>query len=985
MASFTNKLMNPWVLHLQKLGLELKCPLCSCIQESSQVESGCPVCKSKHHKKDRRNLHFMESVISIYKSLDAAVTVHRSNDCRSEDSEMVGKDLINGNGGGSDSSSLDGSPLPASESDNNAGNHTPESQKGPAAKCLSGITASEQFCNAARKRISLDPFSNDDSTLQKPKESTPKPSMKGQIHVKAQIHQKLPESNTEQVAKRKCDITASEAVENHQKVPKRQKNLMQRDADDDSKDNYTANSDDQLIENTSKSSDLNPSVISDQPSSNITICGFCQSARVSELLRNECFRAPQVYYEDDTVKNLKAELARGMKIKCTKCSLKGAALGCYVKSCRRSYHVPCAREMSRCRWDTEDFLLLCPAHSSVKFPSEKKSRPHRRLPKADPLPELNADELCLLEEDEPAMTKDLVLCGSALSQDDKRVMEKVAAKLNATISRYWNPSVTHVIASTNEEGACTRTLKVLMGILNGKWIINANWMKASLEASQPVDEEAYEIHIDTQGCHDGPKTARLRAATDQKPKLFDGLKFYFYGDFYKGYKEDLQNLVKVAGGTILKTEDELSAEDNASDQRSSSSTIVVYNIDPPPGCGLGEEVTIIWQRANEAEALSSKTGSRVVGHTWLLESIAGCFGGRKKNQRLQKRRESDQGKANNLSVEYAKPVDRVSTVEEIPKTSVIPISDICDEAEEKCSPSPNRKRVTFDSKVKTHEHIASQESAELLREEKEEVVSLSPSKTGHQSSSEKSEVVASNPSSDRYKNCRESDDEIEEDELYCGGESDLDEEFYSDEAFSEDNKLHTQTKEDAKLRRRSNESVQGVLNPVENLTQWKSAKSSGKTLQKQSQKENSNQEDKKDSFSFGTDSQTDEAKKDGNKEVTVEASLSTWLSASETGSESNSVSNTPEKNKSTSYSKRVINSHDDRPVLCALTSEEIKQFSAASTPRKSPRKSHDETPIIGTVGGYWGNHSKAVDSGSASSFKGIPNTTSKYREVRLKQ
>lgn len=63
------------------------------------------------------------------------------------------------------------------------------------------------------------------------------------------------------------------------------------------------------------------------------------------------FRAPQVYYEADTVKNLKAELARGMKIKCTKCSLKGAALGCYVKSCRRSYHVPCAREMSRCRWD----------------------------------------------------------------------------------------------------------------------------------------------------------------------------------------------------------------------------------------------------------------------------------------------------------------------------------------------------------------------------------------------------------------------------------------------------------------------------------------------------------------------------------------------------------------------------------------------------------------------------------------------------------
>lgn len=315
---------------------------------------------------------------------------------------------------------------------------------------------------------------------------------------------------------------------------------------------------------------------------------------------------------------------------------------------------------------------------------------------------------------------------------------------------------------------------------------------------------------------------------------------------------------------------------------------------------------------------------------------------------------------------------------------------VSDEAEEKSSPSPNsRKRVTFDSKVKTHQHIIdSQESAELLHEKKEEVI---PDKAV-QSSSE----VASNPSGDRYKNCRVSDDEIEEDDLlYYGGESDLDGEFYSDEAFSEEHKLHTQTKEDAKLRM-SDESVQGVLNPVENLTQWKSAKSNGKTVQKPSQKENSNNlisDRKKDSFSFGTDSQIDDttlsfkqdSKKVENKEVTVDASLSTWLSASETGSECNSVSNTPEKNKSTSYSQRVINSHDDRPVLCALTSEDIKQFSAASTPRKSPRKSPDETPIIGTVGGYWGNHSKAVDCGSASSFKGIPNTTSKYREVRLNQ
>lgn len=54
---------------------------------------------------------------------------------------------------------------------------------------------------------------------------------------------------------------------------------------------------------------------------------------------------------------------------------------------------------------------------------------------------------------------------------------------------------------------------------------------------------------------------------EQKLKFFDGLKFYFYGDFFKGYKEDFQNLVKVVGGMILKIEDEFIVEssNNVSD------------------------------------------------------------------------------------------------------------------------------------------------------------------------------------------------------------------------------------------------------------------------------------------------------------------------------------------------------------------------------------------------------------------------------------
>ena len=50
-------------------------------------------------------------------------------------------------------------------------------------------------------------------------------------------------------------------------------------------------------------------------------------------------------------------MARGAKLKCSRCGKKGAALGCYMKSCRKSYHVPCAAEIANCRWDNVSAML----------------------------------------------------------------------------------------------------------------------------------------------------------------------------------------------------------------------------------------------------------------------------------------------------------------------------------------------------------------------------------------------------------------------------------------------------------------------------------------------------------------------------------------------------------------------------------------------------------------------------------------------------
>ena len=121
-----------------------------------------------------------------------------------------------------------------------------------------------------------------------------------------------------------------------------------------------------------------------------------------------------------------------------------------------------------------------------------------------------------------------------------------------------------------------------------------------------------------------------------------------------------------------------------------------------------------------------------------------------------------------------------------------------------------------------------------------------------------------------------------------------------------------------------------------------------------------------------------------NEEVSVGASLSNWLSSTETTPvKKSSTFDASSPERSMSQGSNLLRSPDDRPILGALTLKEIKKLSASSSPGRSPcsRRSPDEMPIIGTVGTYWGHVSTTKDSGSATSFKGIPNTTSRYRGI----
>lgn len=340
-----------------------------------------------------------------------------------------------------------------------------------------------------------------------------------------------------------------------------------------------------------------------------------------------------------------------------------------------------------------------------------------------------------------------------------------------------------------------------------------------------------------------------------------------------------------------------------------------------------------------------------------------------------------------------------------------------------------RKKVTFDTNVKAYEPVSVHESTESLPDNDKDVEKQKGDNSGKSglsnSLSEDDSTTSSVPSyppNHRYQNCRDSDDEA--DEFECE-ESDLDDEDeeledYGDYDEDEDSQICVPTEsvesrtemlsaqafmeEEEVKKTGSNRNardrsvyVHPVLNPVENLAQWKAVKSKGPPQLLNPQKENLKLEQEAPRISFSSEpilkhpsfsfkSKSDQTKRE-NQEIAVDASLSNWLVTSETTPTKKTRPSGLEpisQEQSISQGSNSVVSIDDRPILGALTVEEIKQFSASSSPRRSPSRSPDEMVIIGTVGTYWKHKEGGNDSGSFSSYKGIPNTTSKYREVFVK-
>ncbi|KAF5763087.1 putative protein JASON [Helianthus annuus] len=361
----------------------------------------------------------------------------------------------------------------------------------------------------------------------------------------------------------------------------------------------------------------------------------------------------------------------------------------------------------------------------------------------------------------------------------------------------------------------------------------------------------------------------------------------------------------------------------------------------------------------------------------------GCFGSSKDRKRRKQRhktvRRDQNPKSQNLVQDDA---SLVQCIKDKPSNSLPELREI----EEPLSLS-SRKKVTFDANATTYEHVQEVfDSTESLleRNEKGETSPKSGQPHSRPDSREDSDVknVGSYPPNYRYGNCVESDDEVEDSDYEDGNDDDLDNgegEDYDieDRIICKDVWCESIPVPVPSLESGTESSLNPVLKPVENLTQWKALRSKGtitkETITHSPSRLSSNPQKENSSL---------------NQEIAVDASLSNWIVSSEKNTPNNKRVGyyNPDlepvsSGKSFSQESPTLKSIEDRPILGALTIDELKQFSGSScTPRKSPGRSPDDMPIIGSVGSHWSHTGSAQSLSSASSYKGIPNTTSKYRE-----
>nr|XP_045615700.1 BRCA1-associated RING domain protein 1-like [Procambarus clarkii] len=148
----------------------------------------------------------------------------------------------------------------------------------------------------------------------------------------------------------------------------------------------------------------------------------------------------------------------------------------------------------------------------------------------------------------------IVLLGSGLSAENLRKLDNLAKLLRARVTSEFSMDVTHIIAHcTQERIVSQRTLKYMMGVVSGKWILSHTWMDDCLSQEQAVNPQPYEV---IGSSHNSTSSAPAKARSHVEkmhPGLFNGCHMFLWGNFCEPYpnKKGLEAIIKAGGGTVL--------------------------------------------------------------------------------------------------------------------------------------------------------------------------------------------------------------------------------------------------------------------------------------------------------------------------------------------------------------------------------------------------------------------------------------------------
>jgi hypothetical protein len=215
-------------------------------------------------------------------------------------------------------------------------------------------------------------------------------------------------------------------------------------------------------------------------------------------------------------------------------------------------------EMKRESRQFYERLMEIQGENSNKEENESKQANGRKR-KAEEIDDSTSDHplVPVARSDSPIVTassSSIVLCTSGLSESDYRELIRSVRTLPCRLQLTYDVCVTHLILPLVSEAPrlTRRTMKYLLGILDGKYILSMDWIRSAFLTREFPNETKFEIEGDTNsGQCFTPRKARINHSKGNL--IFQGIKFIVFGDF--GVKDPTESelimLIEKAGGSLI--------------------------------------------------------------------------------------------------------------------------------------------------------------------------------------------------------------------------------------------------------------------------------------------------------------------------------------------------------------------------------------------------------------------------------------------------